>query len=139
MTLQQGVVFAGLAVLIVELVRGKRSPAAIFAAVAFAFILLDYIPLNKGLQQFTNSGLITVVVLLLLSVVLDKSRLLEEAAEQLIRGPYRWALAKLLGLTSKPALNLVFRYLEAGFGLLAPNNQRPKLPPGCSPPVRWVV
>lgn len=100
MTLQQGVVFAGLAVLIVELVRGKRSPAAIFAAVAFAFILLDYIPLNKGLQQFTNSGLITVVVLLLLSVVLDKSRLLEEAAEQLIRGPYRWALAKLYVATT---------------------------------------
>jgi len=99
-TLQQGVVFAGLAVLIVELVRGKRSPAAIFAAVAFAFILLDYIPLDKGLQQFTNSGLITVVVLLLLSVVLDKSRLLEEAAEQLIRGPYRLALAKLYVATA---------------------------------------
>ena len=95
MTLQQGVVFAGLAILIVELVRGKRSPAAVFASVAFAFILLDYIPLQTGLQQLTNKGLITVVVLLLLSVVLDKSRLLEEAAERLVRGSYRWALAKL--------------------------------------------
>ena len=95
MTLQQGLVFAGLAVLIVELVRGRRSPAAVFAGVAFAFILLDFIPLQQGLQQFTNKGLITVVVLLLLSVVLDKSRLLEQAAERLIGGPYRWALAKL--------------------------------------------
>ena len=34
-------------------------------------------------------------MLLLLSVVLDKSRLLEEAAERLVRGPYRWALVKL--------------------------------------------
>ena len=99
MTLQQGVVFAGLAILIVELVRGKRSPAAVFSGVAFAFILLDYIPLDKGLQQFTNNGLITVVVLLLLSVVLDKSRLLEQAAEGLVRGPYRWALAKLYTAT----------------------------------------
>ncbi|MDP1692569.1 MAG: SLC13 family permease [Burkholderiaceae bacterium] len=95
MTFQQGVVFAGLAILIAELIRGKRSPAAVFAGVAFAFILLDYIPLQTGLQQLTNKGLITVVVLLLLSVVLDKSRLLEQAAERLVHGPYRWALAKL--------------------------------------------
>jgi di/tricarboxylate transporter len=95
MTLEQGIVFAGLAVLIIELIRGKYSPAAVFAAVAFAFILLGYIPLQTGLQQFTNQGLITVVVLLLLAVVLDKSRLLEQAAEHLIGGPYRWALAKL--------------------------------------------
>lgn len=100
MTLQQGVVFAGLAILIVELVRGKRSPAALFASVAFAFILLDYTSLQKGLQQLTNYGLVTVVVLLLLSVVLDKSRLLEQAAEQLVRGPYRWALTKLYLATS---------------------------------------
>jgi di/tricarboxylate transporter len=63
--------------------------------VAFVFILLDYVPLQMGLQQLTNNGLITVVVLLLLSVVLDKSRLLEAAAERLVRGRYRWALAKL--------------------------------------------
>lgn len=100
MTLQQGVVFAGLAILIVELVRGKRSPAALFASVAFAFILLGYTSLQKGLQQLTNYGLVTVVVLLLLSVVLDKSRLLEQAAEQLVRGPYRWALTKLYLATS---------------------------------------
>lgn len=95
MTLQQGVVFAGLAVLIVELIRGKRSPAAVFSFVAFAFMLLDYLPLELGLQQFANKGLITVVVLLLLAVVLDKSRLLEQAAEQLVSGSYRRALAKL--------------------------------------------
>jgi di/tricarboxylate transporter len=100
MSLQQAVVFVGLAILIVELVRGKRSPATVFAGVAFAFILLGYIPLQRGLEQFTNNGLITVVVLLLLSVVLDKSRLLEQAAEGLLRGTYRWALTKLLLATA---------------------------------------
>ena len=100
MTVQQAIVFAGLAVLIVELVRGKRSPAAVFAGIAFAFVLLDYLPLKKGLEQFTNTGLITVVVLLLLSVVLDKSRLLEQLAEQLVRGSYRHALSKLYVATA---------------------------------------
>jgi di/tricarboxylate transporter len=95
MTVAQFVVFAGLAVLVVELIRNKRSPAAVFGAVAFVFILLDYVPLKKGIEQVTNTGLVTVVVLLLLSIVLDKSRLLEEVADRLVRGSYRVALVKI--------------------------------------------
>ena len=100
MTLQQAAVFLGLAGLIFELLRGRRSPAMVFAAVAFAFMLLDFISLQKGLAQVTNSGLVTVVVLLLLSVVLDKSRLLEVMADKLVRGNYRWALTKLYVATA---------------------------------------
>jgi di/tricarboxylate transporter len=100
MTLQQGAVFLGLAVLVVELLRGKRPPAMIFAGVAFAFMLLDFVSVQEGLAQLTNPGLATVVVLLLLSVVLDKSRLLEALADRLVRGPYRWALAKLFAATA---------------------------------------
>ena len=100
MTLAQAVVFAGLAWLVFELVRGKRKPAVVFAAVAFVFVLLDYISLPASLTQLTNSGLVTVVVLLLLSVVLDKSRLLEVVAESLVRGNYRVALIKLYAATA---------------------------------------
>jgi len=100
MTLQQGAVFLGLAVLIVELLRGRRPPAVVFAGVAFAFVLLDFVSVQDGLRQLTNPGLATVVVLLLLSVVLDKSRLLEVMAERLVRGGYRWALTKLYAATA---------------------------------------
>ncbi|MBT9487226.1 MAG: SLC13 family permease [Rubrivivax sp.] len=100
MTLQQAIVFIGLAALIVELIRGRVSPAKVFAGVAFAFMLLDFVSVQKGLQQFTNNGLVTVVVLLLLSVVLDKSRLLEVVADRLVRGDYRWALTKLYVATA---------------------------------------
>jgi di/tricarboxylate transporter len=100
MTWQQVAVFVGLAALVVELVRGRRAPAAVFATVAFAFVLLDLVSVQKGLAQLTNSGLVTVVVLLLLSVVLDKSHLLEAMAAWLVRGPYRWALAKLYVATA---------------------------------------
>ena len=62
MTLQQAVVFAGLTLLIIELLRGRRKPTMVFAGVAFGFMLLDYVSVNKGLQQFTNPGLVTVVV-----------------------------------------------------------------------------
>lgn len=95
MTLQQGLVLAGLAWLVFELVRGRFAPAAVFAAVAFAFVMADFVSVRDSLKAFTNTGLVTVVVLLLLSVVLDKSRLLERAADALLQGSYRWALVKL--------------------------------------------
>ncbi len=100
MNLQQGIVVAALVCLVVELVRGKRAPAAIFAVVAFGFVLLDYVSLNKALQQIANPGLVAVVILLLLSVVLDKSHLLERVADRLVSGSYRSALAKLIGATA---------------------------------------
>lgn len=95
MNWQQAVVAAGLVVLVVLLVRGRQAPAAVFAGVAFAFILCDLIKMETALRQLTNTGLVTVVVLMLLSVVLDKSRLLENVAGRLVAGPYRWALARL--------------------------------------------
>lgn len=100
MTLPQWVVVLTLAALVFELVRNKRSPGLLFVATAFVYLMLDYISIKSALQQFTNTGLITVVVLLLLTIVLDKSRLLEQMAEKLVRGPYRWALFKLYGTTA---------------------------------------
>lgn len=100
MTLPQWVVLLTLAALVIELVRNQRSPGLLFVSTAFIYLMLDYISIKSALQQFTNTGLITVVVLLLLTIVLDKSRLLEQMAEKLVRGPYRWALFKLYGTTA---------------------------------------
>ena len=89
MAWQQAAVAAGLVTLAVLLVRGRQAPAAVFAGVAFAFILRDLISLGDALRQVTNTGLVTVVVvvlLLLLSVVLDKSRLREALADSLVPG-----------------------------------------------------
>src|SRR5687767_12136498 len=95
MTLQQIAVVAALAVLVVLLVRGKQSPALVFTGVAFFFLMIDLISTDQALRQFTNPGLVTVVALLLVSVVLDKSRLLDLVTDRLVRGRYRWALLKL--------------------------------------------
>ena len=100
MTLPQGIVLASLLWLVVELIRDKRPPGALFAGIAFGYVLLDYISLKDAIKQFTNNGLLTVVVLLLLTIVLDKSRMLELLADRLVRGPYRWALVKLYAATA---------------------------------------
>ena len=60
MNWQQALVFLGLAILVVELVRGRRAPAVVFVGVAFAFVMLDFVTLKDGLQQLTNHGLVTV-------------------------------------------------------------------------------
>jgi di/tricarboxylate transporter len=127
MTLQQGLVLAGLAWLVYELIRGRFAPAAVFSMVAFAFVLLDFIGIKDSLQQFTNEGLITVVVLLLLSVVLDKSRLLERAADALLQGSYRAALAKLYASTALYSAFLNNTAVVAS--LLGPLRQTRRHPP----------
>lgn len=99
MTLPQIIVLVSLTWLIVELIRDKKSPGALFSGIAFLYLVLDYISMKDALKQFTNNGLITVVVLLLLTIVLDKSRMLELMADKLVRGPYRWALVKLYTAT----------------------------------------
>lgn len=91
----QIIVLAAVAVLVIELIRGKRSPGVVFASVAFVFVLLGYIDVKTVLVQFTNPGLITVMLLLLVSIAVDKSRLLDRGADALLRGPYRWAVLKL--------------------------------------------
>jgi hypothetical protein len=89
MTRQQALVFLGLAIHAVELVRGRRAPAVVFSGVAFVFVLLDFVTLQQVLPQLMNTGLATVVVLLLpLSVVLYKSQLLEQMAER--SAAWRW-------------------------------------------------
>lgn len=100
MTYEQIAVAIGLAVLVALLIRGKNAPASIFSGVAFSFVLLGFVSVEDSLKHVANTGLVTVVVLLLLSVVLDKSRLLETMADTLVRGSYRWGLIKLFGATA---------------------------------------
>ena len=100
MSPQQIVVGAALALLVVLLVRGKEPPSYLFAGTALLFVALGYVRLDDALKHFANPGLATVVVLMLVSVVLDKSRMLERLAQRLVRGSYRLALARLITTTS---------------------------------------
>lgn len=100
MSPQQMMVSAGLVALVALLVRGKMPPALAFGGTTLSFLALDFISLTDALRQFVNPGLLTVVLLILVSVVLDKSRLLARATENLVRGSYRLALLRLTAATS---------------------------------------
>ncbi|TXL65967.1 SLC13 family permease [Zeimonas arvi] len=100
MTWEQALVLISLVALIVVLVRGRIAPAVAFSGIAFAYYVVGLISLESALAQFTNTALVTVVLLLLLSIALDKSRLLELVADRLLAGPYRWVLFKIITATA---------------------------------------
>jgi len=100
MTLQQVVVLFVLAVLVVLLIRGHQAPAHVFTGAAAVLLFLNFITLEQVLKDFSNSGLLTVAALLLVSVALDKSHLLDVFADRIVHGGYRWALLKLTLATS---------------------------------------
>lgn len=95
MSLQQLIVLGSLGLMVMLLVRGKQEPSFVFGGVAFLYLVLGLIDVKQMLAQFTNEGLVTVVALLLVSVVLDKSHLIDLVVQRLLRGGYRWALLKL--------------------------------------------
>lgn len=96
----QAIVLVVVAALVVELVRAKRSPGVVFSAAAFVFLVLGYIDVPHVLAQFANTGLLTVLLLLMVSGAVDKSCLLDRGVDALLGGSYRWALLKLTVATS---------------------------------------
>lgn len=127
MTLIQACVLGAIGVMLVLLVWGRIPPAVTFFSVAVGFYLTGLISLDDTLRQFTNTGLITVLLLMLVSVALDKSRLLELVADRLTRGPYRWALLKVVGVTA--AISAFLNNTAVVASLLGPLRSGPHHPP----------
>ncbi|SEA69810.1 SLC13 family permease [Alkalimonas amylolytica] len=75
MTLQQLGVIALLLALVAGLVFSKRSPAFWFGGALLASYLVGWLELDKALTNFSNPSLITLVLLLLISLAIEKSQL----------------------------------------------------------------
>ena len=98
MSVDQLLVACVLLALLGNLIWGRFSVATCFAAAAFVFYMLGYVDYRDLAMQVSNTGLAAVVLLVLVSVVLDKVSLLEQVTHRVIRGPFRFALFKLLVL-----------------------------------------
>ena len=80
------------------LIWGRFPVASVFSIVAFLFFIFGLIEFETLSRQLTNPGLMTVVLLMLVATVLDKVSLLETWIQRILKGPYRWALLKLIAL-----------------------------------------
>jgi len=100
MSLEQYGVFAILAGLIALLTLTRLSAAWVFGAVAVLTYLTDLLNVQQFAASFTDSSLLTLVLLLLVSIALEKTRLISWVGQQLTKGGLRTVLTRLWVSTS---------------------------------------
>lgn len=91
---------ASIALLLGLLVHGRWSAAVLFTVWAAGYHLTGLIDQKALLGSYTNPALITVILLLMVSLVLERSVLIERVTRRVLSGPESWASFKLMGLTT---------------------------------------
>lgn len=93
-------VLLSIAVLLILLISGKVKPAIAFVTLAGLFLLLGFVDTSTLLMQYTNPALATLLLLLLVSLALERSPLLDWLSRHLLKGHPRLATARLMGSTA---------------------------------------
>ena len=100
MNLSQLVV-AGIFVLVIgSLIFSRIRPSLVFASAAGVCFLTGLVPAESVLQKAVNPGLVTLVVLILASIGLEKARWLRAISDGLINGSLKGSLLRLTGATA---------------------------------------
>ena len=86
--------------LLILLVQGRFSPAVLFSGWAVAYVLCGVIEQQALLNSYANSALITLIVLMLVSLALERSPLLERCSNALLKGNETLACLRLMGVTA---------------------------------------
>ncbi|MCJ2378297.1 SLC13 family permease [Vibrio sp. ZSDZ34] len=92
---EQGVVLALLMAIVSCLIATKLKPSLIFASAAFIAFLTGMIELSAVATNFTNSSLLTLVLLILASTALEKTRLISWVSRSIASGRLGTVVAKL--------------------------------------------
>ena len=93
-------VLASIGVLLALLIHGRWSPAVLFTSWAVGLVLLGVTEQQELLSSFSNSALITLVVLMLVSLALERSPLLDSLSDALLKGRESMASLRLMGVTA---------------------------------------
>ncbi|MCC4264632.1 SLC13 family permease [Oceanimonas baumannii] len=93
-------VLASIVLLLALLIQGRLSPAVLFGSWASGYLVLGVITEQQWLSSFTNPALITLLVLMLVSLALERSPLLERFSGALLKGNENLASLRLMGVTA---------------------------------------
>ncbi|WP_163649515.1 SLC13 family permease [Modicisalibacter sp. 'Wilcox'] len=94
------VVLLSLAGLLVLLISGRVRPAVGFVSLAVAYLLMGLVDTATLLRQYTNPALATLLLLLLVSLALERSPLLERVSNRLVDGHPGRATFKVMGTSA---------------------------------------
>ncbi|WP_404463337.1 SLC13 family permease [Vreelandella aquamarina] len=93
-------VLLSIALLLVLLISGRVKPAIAFVTLASSYLLMGFIDTSTLLVQYTNPALATLLLLLLVSLALERSPLLDWLSKHLLQGHPKLATARLMGSTA---------------------------------------
>ncbi|XKF16249.1 SLC13 family permease [Halomonas sp. BLK-85] len=93
-------VLVSIAVLVASLISGKIRPATAFVTLAGLYLVAGLVDTSVLLAQYTNPALATLLLLLLVSLALERSPLLDWLSSRLLKGSPRFATARLMGTTA---------------------------------------
>ena len=94
------IVLLTLPLLLLALASGRVAPAVAFFTVAVAFMLGGIVSTEAFLASFTNPALATLVVLLLVSAVIERSPLLHRLSNKILVGDEKRAFIRLTGIST---------------------------------------
>ncbi|CAM3377559.1 SLC13 family permease [Halomonas lysinitropha] len=93
-------VLISIGALLAALISGRVRPAIAFVGLAGAYLVLGLVDTDTLLQQYTNPALATLLLLLLVSLALERTPLLDWLSQHLLRGSEKTATARLMGASA---------------------------------------
>ncbi|MEK7881999.1 SLC13 family permease [Methyloversatilis sp. NSM2] len=93
-------VLASIGLLLALLVHGRIAPAPLFAGLATCYYLAGLLDQKAWLASYTNPALAMLVMLLLVSLVIERSPILERVSDRLLRGSPGWAVVRFTSVTT---------------------------------------
>jgi di/tricarboxylate transporter len=99
MDFNQYLVIAIFASTILALIVTDKRPSSIFAVSMLVLIVGQQLSLNQIINNMTNQGLVTLILLLLVSNAVDKTSLIKRLGRTLITANYTQSYWRLFGLS----------------------------------------
>ena len=99
MDINQYLVLAVFAGTILALVTTNERPSLIFAGSLLALIATQQLFIGDVIHNFTNQGLVTLILLLLVSSAVDKTSLIKRLGRTLVTASFNNSFWRLFGLT----------------------------------------
>lgn len=109
--------------LLVLLISNKIKPFILFGSVAVLYYLLGYLNLNSWLGSYTSESLIVLMLLLLVSLAIEKSAVIAWCSKFIIGKNYHLSLLKLGVITASISAFLNNTAVVASFMSLIKNNK----------------
>lgn len=120
------VVGISLAILLILLIQNKLRPAVLFVSVAGLYYMLGFLDFTAWVSAYTNDSLITLMLLLCVSLAVEKTILIESCAKFLIGKNYLFSLCKLGVITTAISAFLNNTAVVASFmGIVKHNTSQP--------------